>query len=97
MTPFQENEMRMFDEKFPSFNGTGAPFPIFKENPNRNHIVQFLLLHDQRFIEYLIERIEKMKLNFQDSVSGCGCHQCRQISSYNQALTTINSTLEELK
>lgn len=31
-----------FRKKFPSFEGVGAPYPIFKDTPNRLHIEQFL-------------------------------------------------------
>lgn len=31
-----------FDEEWPQFEGVGAPFPIFRDHPNRNHIMQFI-------------------------------------------------------
>lgn len=34
--------LEQFDKEFPEFNGSGAQFPIFKNNPNREHIKQFL-------------------------------------------------------
>ena len=34
--------LREFDEKFPEYKGIGAQFPIFAENPNREHIKQFI-------------------------------------------------------
>lgn len=37
-----ENWEKRFDEQFPAFYGVGAPFPIFKETPNRNWIKQFI-------------------------------------------------------
>lgn len=39
-----------FDERFPAFFGIGAPFPMFEDTPNRNHIKQFIssLLSQQR-------------------------------------------------
>lgn len=39
----QQNEEweKEFDEKFPPFIGIGAQFPIFAENPNREHIKSF--------------------------------------------------------
>jgi hypothetical protein len=34
--------LEAFDEQFPAFEGVGAPFPMFSNTPNRNHIRLFL-------------------------------------------------------
>lgn len=40
MQDFKEID-REFDKDFPPFIGSGAPFPIFNETPNREHIKDF--------------------------------------------------------
>ena len=39
---FISKKLKEFDERYPEFNGIGASHPIFQENPNPNHIKQFL-------------------------------------------------------
>ncbi len=41
MTPDFKDIDREFDKDFPPFIGSGAPFPIFNETPNREHIKDF--------------------------------------------------------
>ena len=46
-----------FDKEFPPFTGIGARFPIFDENPNRNHIIQFIRqLLSQKYDEGYVAR-----------------------------------------
>jgi hypothetical protein len=48
-----------FDKKFPAFEGSGAPYPMFSETPNRNHIKQFF----EREIRKLVEERDKEREN----------------------------------
>jgi len=48
-----------FDNKFPEFIGSGAPFPIFRETPNRNHLKTFIK-----------DQIHKAKLSTLDMAIG---------------------------
>lgn len=50
-----------FDEQFPAFYGVGAPFPIFKETPNRNWIKQFISSEIELAKQEERERIESVK------------------------------------
>jgi len=40
--PLSPDVEARFDEKFPPFQGVGAPFPIFADTPNRQHLAAFL-------------------------------------------------------
>ena len=55
-TKWQEVE-KEFDKRFPPFRGVGSQFPIFRENPNRNHILLFLRSTLKRFGKDMINTI----------------------------------------
>ena len=57
MTPFQENEMRMFDQEFGEYE---QDYSIWSKTAYRG-IKHFLLSHNQRFIEDLMIRLPKEK------------------------------------
>lgn len=43
MKTSKEEMIKRFRDSFPSFEGVGAPYPIFKDTPNRKHLEQFIL------------------------------------------------------
>ena len=48
MNDLEKKIVEKFDKRFPAFTGVGAPFPIFEDNQNRNHIRLFLKLSIQQ-------------------------------------------------
>src|SRR3990167_10280939 len=63
--PNQEKDLKSeilkeFDEKYPQFEGVGASFPIFKNNPNRQHIKSFLSESMEKIQRAEHERIIKI-------------------------------------
>lgn len=37
-----EKKREDYDKEFPAFDGSGAPFPIFAETPNRSWVFDFI-------------------------------------------------------
>ena len=56
---FISKKLKEFDERYPEFNGIGASHPIFQENPNPNHIKQFLTQTLAEFADKI--RLEEKK------------------------------------
>lgn len=75
---------RIFDREFPEFIGIGAPYPIFKDTPNRNHIKQFL---KQIIAEILDKCLDKaIKPNI-----------CGKINEYQRGKNKKRSEIEQFK
>ena len=57
-----------FDEKYPAFQGVGASFPIFSDNPNREHIKSFI----KTLLEKTREEAEAQLTNVHDAFHALG-------------------------
>jgi hypothetical protein len=80
-----EKLLEEFDRRFPAFDGVGAMFPIFVENPNREHVKEFFLSYIRSLESSNKELEEKLRVakealeKLQDG-HGCSLHQCGLIA-----------------
>jgi hypothetical protein len=81
-----------FEERFPQFIGSGAPFPIFKETPNREHIKSHLFASQKALLEAVIKDIEIMK-NHNEMIEMRGAEYTR---GFEKALTDLQESLAQL-
>lgn len=62
MNTEQKGWREEFEKDFPPFRGIGAPFPIFEETPNRNHVIHFIERTLQEQKEEMVKTIEAKML-----------------------------------
>jgi hypothetical protein len=95
MTLTKEQEKR-FDEKFPQFNGVGAPFPIFSKTPNVTQIKQ----HMAEEIERAVKEVDDSYDDVWDAGYAAGledpCHDKRVEVSVEAERERIKGLIEEL-
>lgn len=64
----ESNWEQRFEKQFPAFLGIGAPFPIFDQNPNREHIKSFISQELSTAKEQGIQQGYHEAFNFDDPI-----------------------------
>mgnify|MGYP001569346772 CR=1 FL=1 len=60
LSKIKEEILKEFNDKFPEFKGVGSQYPIFAENPNRNHIKAFLSASITKACEEMMEENNRL-------------------------------------
>lgn len=93
----KERIEKEFEEKFPSYKGVGAEFPLFAETPNRQHIENFILTLITEILSEKAERVGREENNNHTRTEQCPswCPRCIEVGGFNEALKVAQGIITE--